>query len=310
MRSPLAIAAAALLVIGLAGCASSASTAENCEVLAKPGNATKAVTVTGDFGAAPTVTFAPGLTATSTEAQAVIEGTGAVVLPGQAAKVNAQVYNAATGKLSQATPYDGQNFATLPVDVAKMGGLSKAIQCQKVGSRVVSVIGNDATLAAALGVAKEDTVVVVIDIVAAAATKADGVPQKVEDGLPQVVLGADGTPGITIPSSAAPTALKVAVLKKGAGAVVAAHATVTVQYVGVVWDKNAQPFDSSWKRGAPVDLNVDQVVPGFRDAIVGQTIGSQVLAIIPPDQGYGAAAQGSIPANSTLVFVIDILGAN
>jgi peptidylprolyl isomerase len=250
------------------------------------------------------------MTASTTEAAVVIEGTGAVILPGQSAKVDAQVYDGKSGKLSQATAYDGVNLASLPVDVAKMGGLSKAIQCQKVGSRVVAVIGNDETLATTMGLTKEDTVVVVIDIVGAVSNKADGVPQKVEDGLPQVVLGADGTPGITIPSSAAPDKLKIAVLKKGSGAVVPAHATVSVQYVGVVWDKAAQPFDSSWKRGAPADFNVDQVVPGFRDAIVGQTIGSQVLAIIPPDQGYGAAAQGSIPANSTLVFVIDILGVN
>ena len=43
--------------------------------------------------------------------------------------------------------------------------------------------------------------------------------------------------------------------------------------------------------------------------LVGQTVGSQVLLVIPPDQAYGDKEQGSIPANSTLVFVIDILAA-
>jgi peptidylprolyl isomerase len=308
VRSPLVIAASALLVLGLAGCAGNGSSAATCTPLAQPGATTKAVTITGDFGKAPTFKFTPGLTTTETQSQAVIVGSGAIVLPGQAVSVDAQIYDGKTGKLVQATQYDGTNRATLPVDVKKLGGISKAIQCQKVGSRVVAVIGNDETLANALGLTKNDTIVAVFDIVSSSATKADGAVQVVEDGLPQVVLSEDGVPGITIPSSTPPTKLKVAVLKKGAGAVVAAHSNVKVQYLGVVWQKDAQPFDSSWSRGTPADFSVDQVVPGFRDAIVGQTIGSQVLVIIPPDQGYGAQAQGAIPANSTLVFVIDILG--
>ena len=307
MRTPLAIAASALLVLGLAGCASGGSSAQACTPLASPGAATKSVTVTGDFGKTPTVKFTPGITATETQSVTNIAGTGAVVLPGQSVNVDAQIYNGKTGDLIQATKYDG-NLATLPVDVKRLGGLSKALQCQKVGSRVVAVIGNDETLATALGLTKNDTVVAVFDIVKAVSNRADGAPQVVEDGLPQVVLSEDGVPGITIPSSTPPAKLKVAVLKKGSGAVVADHANVTVQYLGVVWQKDAQPFDSSWSRGTPADFNVDGVVPGFRDAIVGQTIGSQVLVVIPPDQGYGDKANGVIPANSTLVFVIDILG--
>ena len=47
----------------------------------------------------------------------------------------------------------------------------------------------------------------------------------------------------------------------------------------------------------------------LQQAMVGQTIGSQVLMVIPPNLGYGDTAQGSIPANSTLIFVVDILAA-
>ena len=42
--------------------------------------------------------------------------------------------------------------------------------------------------------------------------------------------------------------------------------------------------------------------------MIGQTVGSQVLVVIPPKDGYGAKASGQIPASSTLVFVIDVLG--
>jgi len=52
------------------------------------------------------------------------------------------------------------------------------------------------------------------------------------------------------------------------------------------------------------------LINGFLKAVEGQKIGSQVVAVIPPAEGYGDTEQGSIPAGSTLVFVIDILGAN
>ena len=47
---------------------------------------------------------------------------------------------------------------------------------------------------------------------------------------------------------------------------------------------------------------------GFAEALEGKTVGSQVLAVIPPDQGYGDQGSGAVPGDATLVFVIDILG--
>ena len=49
-------------------------------------------------------------------------------------------------------------------------------------------------------------------------------------------------------------------------------------------------------------------VPGFAQALEGQTVGSQIHAVIPPELGYGAEGSGTIPGDATLVFVIDILG--
>jgi len=51
-----------------------------------------------------------------------------------------------------------------------------------------------------------------------------------------------------------------------------------------------------------------QVIPGFADALIGQQVGSQIGVIIPPSQGYGDQGNSQIPANSTLFFVIDVLG--
>ena len=70
------------------------------------------------------------------------------------------------------------------------------------------------------------------------------------------------------------------------------------------------PERSAWARsaGTSAALSLDQVVPGFAAALEGQTVGSQILAVIPPDQAYGDAGQGAVPPGATLVFVIDILG--
>ena len=51
-----------------------------------------------------------------------------------------------------------------------------------------------------------------------------------------------------------------------------------------------------------------QVIPGFADALIGQQVGSQIGVIIPPSQGYGDQGNSQIPADSTLFFVIDVLG--
>lgn len=140
-----------------------------------------------------------------------------------------------------------------------------------------------------------------------AMTRATGEAQPVSDGYPAVKLDSDGAPSITPLTTAPPADFGVATLIKGAGAVVSATDIVTVQYAGWLWDGTA--FDSSWMRGEPAQFSLEQVVPGFTKAIAGQTVGSQVIAILPPADGYGESGSGSIPPNSTLIFVVDILAA-
>lgn len=53
---------------------------------------------------------------------------------------------------------------------------------------------------------------------------------------------------------------------------------------------------------------MDQLsVKGLKDGLLGKKVGSRILLVIPPDQGFGDKEQGTIPANSTLVFSLDIL---
>jgi peptidylprolyl isomerase len=84
-----------------------------------------------------------------------------------------------------------------------------------------------------------------------------------------------------------------------------------MQYTGIVW-ASGTVFDSSWTSGS-VDFPVGsgQVIAGFDEGLVGQTVGSRVLIAIPPDKGYGAEgnSQAGIAGTDTLVFVVDILDA-
>ena len=108
-----------------------------------------------------------------------------------------------------------------------------------------------------------------------------------------------------------PTTLTIEALKKGSGKTVSAGDTVTVHYTGVIW-ASGTVFDSSWKGGKPISFATTGVIPGFGKALVGQKVGSQVIAVIPPGDGYGATPpEGSgIAATDTLVFVVDILATS
>ncbi|MDN4477563.1 FKBP-type peptidyl-prolyl cis-trans isomerase [Demequina lignilytica] len=139
--------------------------------------------------------------------------------------------------------------------------------------------------------------------------RATGTTVEPADGLPTVTLAEDGMPSIDFSSAGEmPTELVVQPLIEGDGATVSSESQVTVHYTGWLWD--GEQFDSSWDRGAPSTFSLASVIAGWTQGLAGQTVGSQVLLVIPPDLGYGDTDSGSIPAGSTLVFVVDILAAS
>ena len=118
-------------------------------------------------------------------------------------------------------------------------------------------------------------------------------------------------PKVVIPKGKAPTKLVVKDLITGTGPAATASSTVTVQYVGEVY-ANGKQFDASWNDGSgqPVSLPLSGVIKGWQQGIPGMKVGGRRELIIPPGLGYGATAQAKIPANSTLVFVIDLHGVS
>ena len=85
-----------------------------------------------------------------------------------------------------------------------------------------------------------------------------------------------------------------------------------MHYTGVIFGTGKQ-FDSSWDRGTPIDfaIGTGKVIKGWDEGIVGLTVGSQVLLVVPPDKGYGSNGNTSagISGTDALVFVVDVLDA-
>jgi peptidylprolyl isomerase len=311
---------AVVLVVALAGCTTTApepdATTSSTDVCAvDAGSASNAVTVTGDLGAEPTVTFDAGLAVGTTERTTVVEGTGDEISAGGTATVAYTLYDGTTGKKIDSYGYAAGEVVSFTASVTSvLPGIAKTIGCTTVGSRVVSVVapadafGDDGY--EDLAIAGGDTLVFVMDILSLVPSRADGVDQPAQAGFPTVALAADGTPTITVPTTAAPSDLQVAVLKKGDGATVAADSTVTMQYVGVNY-ATGQVFDETWGGTGPTTVVLSQLVTGFGQALTGQTVGSQVLMVIPPSLAYGEATDESNDlAGQTLVFVVDILAVN
>ena len=123
------------------------------------------------------------------------------------------------------------------------------------------------------------------DLKKATGEKVAGVPAD----LPKVTLAKDGKPSIDMNGY------------KGSDSLVMAH------YTG--WLLDGTQFDSSWDRGQSSAFSLDSVIKGWKQGLAGHTVGSQVLLVVPPSLGYGNKDQEKIPANSTLVFVVDILAA-
>jgi FKBP-type peptidyl-prolyl cis-trans isomerase/Bacterial Ig-like domain (group 3) len=102
--------------------------------------------------------------------------------------------------------------------------------------------------------------------------------------------------------------LKIATIAHGTGAEIQSGQTASVLYTGYL-AKNGHLFDDSINDGgAPFSftLGAGEVVPGFDEGTAGMQVGETRIILIPPAEGYGARANGPIPGNSALIFVVTL----
>jgi peptidylprolyl isomerase len=119
-------------------------------------------------------------------------------------------------------------------------------------------------------------------------------------------------PVVSVPKTPAPSKLIIKDLIKGTGPTAKVGQTVTVNYVGVLY-KTGKEFDSSWSRGQPTSFPLTNggLIAGWVQGIPGMKVGGRRELIIPANLAYGKKGSGStIPPNSPLVFVVDLLSVS
>ena len=105
-----------------------------------------------------------------------------------------------------------------------------------------------------------------------------------------------------------PSGVQYKVIKEGTGAIPADTSLVKVHYEGKTID--GKVFDSSYKRGEPINLRCNQTIKGWTDAMVHMPAGSTWEVYIPQNLAYGEREQGDIKPFSVLIFKIELLEVN
>jgi peptidylprolyl isomerase len=302
----LVVAGVAIGLVTRGGSSSSEATDPNTPTtFATKSTSLDDVKVTGDFGEKPSVSFKAAYVGTEETFKVVSEGDGPEVTEGQRIMLDYVAYSGADGSELDST--FGQTPQPVTASRATLtAALADALIGRTVGSRVM--VAGDQTQSQ-----PGAWVIFVFDIKSAETlpTEASGTPQAPQPGFPTITVE-NGVPKIAKPSGDPSSTLGVEVLIKGNGPAVTSGQTVTMQYTGIIWATGVE-FDSSWG-GDPIDfpIGTGQVIPGFDEGLIGQTVGSRVVLVIPPDKGYVSTGneQAGISGTDTLVFVVDILAAS
>jgi FKBP-type peptidyl-prolyl cis-trans isomerase len=284
------------------------------------GGSDSGVRVTGQYGRQPRVAIPAKAPSGKLEIKTQIKGKGAEVRKGDLIICDyvGYTWNGTSNHLL-ASSFGGGHPGAFPSG-SLVPGLEKALDGQRVGSRVVTVVppkeGYGANGYPALRIGGSDSLVYVLDVVASypktAAAKGTARPQR-DPRLPRVSTATRRPPDVTIPAATPPKRLQVRTVIQGSGRKVEGGQVLALQYAGLLW-RGGRVFESSWRAGRAyaTTIGTGQVVKGWDQGLVGRRVGSRVLLVVPPAWAYGAKGlrQVGIKGTDTLVFVVDILGAH
>jgi peptidylprolyl isomerase len=260
-----------------------------------------------ELGIEPSVEFEKMIKADSTLISTLIEGSGTVVQPPGIIGIYYAGYNTRDG-----VRFDG-NFDKTASAVSSSGfiaGFNKALDGQKIGSRVLVAIASEDGYAsgnADAGILAGDTLVFVIDIIDgqyyepvgtlvaegneyATVTFDNGVP--IPQALPDIAAPADTVSTVLIPGDVTRT--------------VAESDYVVVNYVEVNY-ATGEVLSGTYG-GDSVMIKLASMIPGWRNGLLGQAMGSRLLLVVPPADAYpDGDSSRELPAGQTLLYVVDVL---
>lgn len=303
LRIPAVVAVLGLSALTLSACAAapSAGAPASCERNESTSSVFGLITSGGDAGAPTVALDAPVYVDETVYTDETVGDGQQVTTDAQDVVFSVAIANGATGETILTSGTQVQPVSSWQKDY---DGLAQMMMCATEGSRIVGAVpASDLSEAAAknLGITDGQSIVVTMDLQKVYLAAADGNPQYNDRrGMPSVVLAPDGTPGVIVPDVAPPSELAVELLKKGDGAEVTDADTVRVQYTGVGW-VDRKVISSSWENGASIAVAPGATEP-FAAQLVGATVGSQLLIVIPSTTGDGADAPGAS------IYVVDILG--
>jgi FKBP-type peptidyl-prolyl cis-trans isomerase len=118
----------------------------------------------------------------------------------------------------------------------------------------------------------------------------------------------DKTPKVTIPKTKPGNSLTVKTLIQGSGTALTKSDALAANFVLYFWQGSTSSLKASTYSSSPTVIG-GTMLPGLESALIGKKVGSRILAVIPPAQGYGTSgnSQLGITGSTTLVFVIDVL---
>jgi FKBP-type peptidyl-prolyl cis-trans isomerase len=280
----------------------------------------QSVKVSGSTSAYPVVSFKAPIKFTKTASKVIVAGPGtgpainrSSLVTVQYVGINATDANPFGMSWSKGTPpglAKGTGPTTFYVN-SVVKGFTDGLIGKHAGDRVLICVpaqdafGSTGNLEAT--VRPGDSVVFVVDVMSVAPVEPH------PDTVPSLQYDAKGNPskftaGDNVTKN--PTKLGVYPVIKGTGPVLKSGDRISVEYFGQLYpDKDVfnpwtgQPFD--------VQLGAGGVIKGWELGLAGQRVGSRLVLVVPPDLAYGKKGQPpTIPANSTLIFTIQILSVN
>ncbi len=277
-------------------------------------NSLDGITVTGERLESPKVKFDKPFRIDESRSRVLEKGSGPKADAEGYVTIHYEGINARTGETFDESYSDEQ-----PITFALTGvipGFQKGLTGQQPGSRVLLAIpgedGYDQAYQMDPSYAPEgyelfDTLLFVVDIIDVSRTEASGDAVTPPSGLPTVSAG-NGKPTITIPKSDAPKRMASETLIKGTGRKVEAEDTILARYVGVSW-KTGEVFDDGFE--TPTSGALADLLPGWKKGLEGKRVGSRVLLVLPPADGYPeGSGKPAVEKGDTVVYVVDILFAH
>ena len=312
------------VVIGAGGTAVAVTQSSDprCERPAELGKASALVTVVDaeEPNQPPIADFPTPLITAGTELAIVQEGDGVPAQEGASVDFQVAAYLGSSGQFLTASSFVPDETIRRIVSAESEDYFERSLVCAKAGDRLVITD----TVEQVFGPIPEDefiqndsTVVVIVDVVQSYLVEATGYWNFYKEGAPLVVTHPDGFHGVVMPSTAPPSDLLIHTVKRGEGAPLADGDTAVATFTAVVWE-TGQAFASSFGQGTPINVSLrspdldenSSLLPGLYNGLLGQTVGSQVVIVVPPGEGYteGQLPDG-VPEGATLVYVFDIVGS-